>query len=365
MVNKTLVNKLTELLRADGVSALMVAPGADMKFLLGSAPMLCERFQALVVKDDGGIFYICNNLYYDEVTDIVGPDVPVYGWHDSEDFTLVVKRAFSEQGLIGKKVAVNGTVRAFNLVRILKNVDITPENGKHYLEMTRIIKTPEEMDNLRKASAVADKIYEGLLKFIKPGLSEKDVRNEIVRLSKENGGEFCYGGIVAVNEHAAMPHYMGDSGVIGEHAVIVMDYGCTVGGMNSDTTRTVVVGKATEREKYLYNLVLEMNLAGEAAAVNGAYAPDVDAAARKIAEDAGLGKYFNHRLGHGIGYAEHEEPYIHGDNHIYLAPGMCFSCEPGLYIKGEIGIRIEDLVLINEKGETEVLNKSTKELIEL
>ena len=125
------------------------------------------------------------------------------------------------------------------------------------------------------------------------------------------------------------------------------------------------VGKATEREKYLYNLVLQANLAGEAAAVNGAYIPDVDAAARKVIEDAGYGRNFNHRLGHGIGYAGHEAPYIHGDYHMHLAPGMAFSCEPGIYIKDEIGIRIEDVVIINEEGETEVLNKCTKELIEI
>ena len=144
-----------------------------------------------------------------------------------------------------------------------------------------------------------------------------------------------------------------------------MDFSCTVGGMYSDITRTVFVGKATEREKQIYNLVLEANLAGEAAAVNGAYVPDVDAACRKVISDGGFGEYFLHRMGHGIGYSVHEEPYIHGDNKIYLAPGMCFSCEPGIYIKGEIGIRIEDLVLINEKGETEILNKCTKELIEI
>ena len=115
----------------------------------------------------------------------------------------------------------------------------------------------------------------------------------------------------------------------------------------------------------IYTIVLQANLAGEAAAVNGAWIPDVDAAARKVIEDAGYGYEFNHRLGHGIGYAGHEAPYIHGDYKMNLAPGMAFSCEPGIYIRGEIGIRIEDVVIINEKGETEVLNKCTKELIEI
>lgn len=364
MINHDLIKKLSRQLKNDGVSALMVAPGGDMKFLLGQAPMLCERFQALIVKDDESVFYICNALYADEIADI-DSSLKVYPWNDSDDFSLVVKAAFEEHGLIGKKIAVNGAVRAFNLIRIMHNVEMTAVNGKDYLELTRIIKTSQELDDLRMSSRIADKVFENIIHFIKPGVTEKEISDEIARLCKEFGAEFSYGGIVAVNENAALPHYMGNTGVVGEHAVVEMDYGCTYHGMWSDITRTVVVGKATEREKYLYNLVLKANLAGEAAAVNGAWIPDVDAAARKVIADEGYGPNFNHRLGHGIGYAPHEAPYIHGDYHMHLAPGMAFSCEPGIYIKDEIGIRIEDLVIINEKGETEVLNKCTKELIEI
>lgn len=364
MINRQLVKKLAQQLKDDGVSALMVAPSADMMFLVGHKPYLCERFQAMVVTDDEKCFYICNMLTEDEAADFMDGE-KVYSWFDCDDFTVTVKKAFEENGLLGKKIAVNSAVRAFNLVRMMENIDFTPVNGKDYLELTRIIKTPEELENLRKSSLVVDKVYEDIIKFIRPGLTERDVKNEIARLCKVYGGDDCSGGIVAINANAAMPHYFGDSAVIGEHAVVEMDFGCTVGGMYSDITRTVFVGKATEREKYLYNLVLQANLAGEAAAVNGAYIPDVDAAARKVIEDAGYGRNFNHRLGHGIGYAGHEAPYIHGDYHMHLAPGMAFSCEPGIYIKDEIGIRIEDVVIINEKGETEVLNKCTKELIEI
>ena len=364
MVNTDLIKKTAGLLSKDGVSVLMVAPGADMKFLLGHAPMMCERYQALFVKDDGSVFYICNALYEDEISEIL-PGAPIYTWFDSDDFTAVAARAFEENGLIGKRIAVNGTVRAFNLVRLMKNIDFIPENGKDYLELTRIIKTPEELENLRRASLVADKVFEDIVKFIKPGMTEKDIKDENARLCRLHGGQNASGGIVAVGANAAMPHYLGGEAVVTDNCSIVMDFGCTVGGMYSDITRTVFVGHASPRQRQLYKLVLKANLTGEKAAVNGAYIPDVDAAARKVIEDEGLGKYFNHRLGHGIGYAGHEAPYIHGDYHMHLAPGMAFSCEPGIYIKDEIGIRIEDVVIINEKGETEVLNKCTKELIEI
>lgn len=363
MVNQALVKKLVQLLKQDGVNALLVAPGDDMRFLLGDAPMLCERFQALCVTAEGRMSYLCNALYGDEIAGLI-PGGEIFSWSDSDDFTQTVKKVFEQYGLIGKKVAVNGTVRAFHLARLMKNVDFQPENGKDYLELTRIIKTPEELENLRRAARVADRAFEQILGFIRPGITEREIREELGRLCIQYGGADP-GGLVAAGANAAMPHYLGGDAVIRENDVVEMDFGCTVGGMHSDITRTVFVGKATQRQKTLYHLVLQANLAGEAAAVNGAYIPDVDTAARRIIEAQGLGACFNHRLGHGIGYAVHEAPYIHGDYPRYLVPGMAFSCEPGIYLKGEIGIRIEDIVIINEKGETEVLNRCTKELIEL
>ena len=364
MINRELIKKLADQLKKDDVAALLVAPSSDLIFLLGHKPYLCERFQALVVTAKEETFYICNRLTEAEAIGFMDGD-KVYQWMDSDGFTGVAKQAFEDFDLIGKKIAVNGSVRAFNLVKLMEAIDFIPANGKDYLELTRIIKTPEELENLRKSSLIVDKVFEDIVKFIKPGMTERDVKNEIARLCKVYGGEDCHGGIVAVDANAANPHYFGDSAVIGEHAVVEMDFGCTYKGMYSDITRTVIVGKATEREKEIYNLVLQANLAGEAAAVNGAWIPDIDAAARKVIADAGYGYEFNHRLGHGIGYAGHEAPYIHGDYKMHLAPGMAFSCEPGIYIRGEIGIRIEDVVIINEKGETEILNKCTKELIEI
>lgn len=362
-MNHAMIKKLCGLLKKDGVDAIMVAPGPDMMFLAGGSPMLCERFQALVIKNDETMFYICNALYVDEISELM-PGIRIYPWMDSENFAETVKAAFAEQGLCGKTVAVNGTVRAFNLLRIMKSADFTAVNGKAYPELTRIIKTGEELENLRRSSAVADRVFEEVVGFIRPGMTEGDIKKEIVRLCISHGGENpeC---IVAVGANAAMPHYMGEDAVVTENSSVEMDFGCTVGGMYSDITRTVFVGKATKRQRELYELVLKANLAGESAAVNGAYIPNVDTAARDVIENAGYGKFFNHRLGHGIGYAGHEEPYIHGDNHMHLAPGMAFSCEPGIYIKDELGIRIEDVVIINEDGQTEVLNKSTKQLIEI
>ncbi len=364
MININLVKKLTEQLKNNNVDALMIAPGHDLFFLSGHRPYLCERFQALVITSSKEFFYICNRLTEAEAMEFMGGS-KVYSWSDSDGFTQTAKRAFEDYNLIGKKIAVNGTVRAFNLIQLLNTFDFTPVNGKDYLELTRIIKTAEELENLRISSSIVDKAFEQILHFIRPGLSEKDIKDELERLCLEYGADQFTGGIVAINANAANPHYFGDNAIIGKHAVVEMDFGCTYQGMYSDITRTVFVGKATPKEREIYQLVLQANLEGEKAAKNGAWIPDVDGAARKVIEDAGYGYYFNHRLGHGIGYAGHEAPYIHGDYQMHLAPGMAFSCEPGIYIKDEFGIRIEDVVIINEQGETEILNKCTKELIEI
>ncbi len=364
MVNKNLVRKITQLIKQDNIQALMIAPSEDLIFLCGHAPYLCERFQALVITDQEEVFYICNRLTEAEAKQFMD-EYPVYSWMDSDGFTHITKDIFQQYDLIGKRIAVNGTVRAFNLIKLMDVIDFVPVNGKDYMEMTRIIKTGEELDNLRKSSEIVDKAFEDILSFIKPGKTEKEIKDELARLCVKYGADEFTGGIVAINANAANPHYFGESGIVGEHAVVEMDFGCTYKGMYSDITRTVFVGKATEKEKEIYNLVLAANLASEAAAVKGAWIPDVDKAARNIIEKAGYGYQFNHRLGHGIGYANHEAPYIHGDNKMHLACGMAFSCEPGIYLPNEFGIRIEDVVIINEQGETEVLNKCTKKLIEI
>lgn len=364
-MDKMILEKLQQIMKKDKVSALMVAPSNDLTFLCGSSPHLCERFQALIIKDDGTYFYICNLLTVDEAEELL-KGAPVYGWFDCDDFTLTVKRAFEEHGLIGKKIAVNGAVRAFNICKILENVEVSFVNGKDYLENARIIKTPRELENLRKASAVADKVFLDVINMIKPGVTEADINTAIFELIQKHGGvPSGHGGIVASGANAALPHYFGGKRVIEEKDIVEMDFGCTVEGMWSDITRTVFVGAPTEREKHIYNTVLKANLEGEKAAVNGAFIPDVEKSARDVIEKEGFGKHFTHRLGHGIGYAGHEAPYITGVNNIKLEKGMAFSIEPGIYIKGELGIRIEDVVIINENGETEVLNKATKELIVL
>lgn len=362
-MNRAVLDKLSKILKKEKAAALMIAPSADMWFLVNNAPYLCERFQAMVIKDDGDYFYICNLLTVDEAAGFMEGH-PVYGWSDGEDFTEIVKSAFEKQGLIGKTIAVNDAVRACNICAIQQKINVRFIDGKGMLHLARIIKNPQELGSLRKASGITDRVFEDIVRIIKPGMTEREIQETLFKLAETYGGvPNGKGGLVAVGTNAALPHYFAGDRVVSHKDIVQMDYGCSVDGFRSDMTRTVFVGEPTEREKYIYHVVLEANLAGEEAVRNGAYIPDIDRAARRVIEKAGFGQYFTHRLGHGIGYAGHEEPTISEMNKMYLQPGMAFSIEPGIYIKDEIGVRIEDIVIINEKGEKEILNTATKEMV--
>ncbi len=355
------LNKLVNIMKKEALDAMLIAPSEEMKFLLGSSTHLCERFQALIVKNDGEYFYICNLLTADEIKEILGEGIKVYSWFDGDGFIDTAKKAFEESGLTGKTIGVNSTERACIILDLMKNIDIKFVNGKPFLEEMRIIKTNEEIKNLRKAAQITDETFSELLKFIKPGMKEADVANFINKTFIEKGAQPGFA-MVCSGPNSALPHYASDQRVIQEKDIVLLDYGCIYNSMCADMTRTIFVGGATEDEIKMYEYVLEANIAGESKAVDGAYIPDIDKAARDVVYESGYGDTFVTRLGHGIGYSLHEAPDIKQSNKRYLEKGMAFSIEPGIYRVGEFGIRIEDILVITENG-TEILNQASKEII--
>ena len=353
-------DKLCEVLKNNNVDAILVAPGEELEFILGHTTHICERFQALFIKATGEYFYVCNKLTEDEITMHMDGN-KVYGWYDKEGFLPTFKKAMEENGLIGKTIGVNSTERAYLVLDMMQNVDVKFVNGKPLLERMRIHKTAEEIENLRIAGRITDDTYYEILKFAKPGMKEKDVVDFIKAEFAKRGADFGFA-IVAAGENAALPHYNGDQAVIKENDVLLCDFGCVYKGLCADMTRTFFVGSVTEEQKKMYDYVLRSQCAGVEAAVNGAFVPDVDRAARDIIDESGYGPTFVTRLGHGIGYSVHEAPDIKQSNPINLEPGMVFSIEPGIYRVGEFGIRIEDIVLVTEDG-NETLNNATKELL--
>ncbi|HRC80324.1 MAG TPA: Xaa-Pro peptidase family protein [Sedimentibacter sp.] len=360
-MRKEYLNKLVDIIRKNEIDAMLIAPSEEMEFILGHNTHLCERFQALIIKNDGTYFYICNLLTVDEIQSVLGPDIKVYGWFDGDVFTDTVNKAFEEQGLIGKTIAVNSTERAFIILQIMEAVDVKFINGKPYLEVMRLIKNEEELNNLRMAARITDESYEELIKFIKPGIKEADIAKKMNEIFREKGADEGFT-MVCSGPNSSYPHYNDDQRVIQEKDIIILDWGCKYNNMCADMSRTIFVGGITDEERKVYEIVRASQEAGEKAAVKGAYIPDVDKAAREIIEKAGYGKYFFTRLGHGIGYSVHEAPDIKASNKRHLEKGMVFSIEPGIYMAGKFGIRIENIVAVTEDG-NEVLNKASKDIV--
>jgi Xaa-Pro dipeptidase len=231
------------------------------------------------------------------------------------------------------------------------------------MEKVRQIKDEEEMELMKKSALIADQVAEEILKFIRPGVTEGDIAKRIKELFIEKGAEdISFEPIVASGPNSSRPHYNDDKRIIEDRDIIVLDFGGRYKGYCSDMSRTVFVGEPTKEQEEIYNIVRRANTEAELFARQGVTASEVDKKARDIIKEAGYGQNFLNRTGHGIGMAVHEAPYIKEGNDVVLKDGMTFSVEPGIYIAGKFGMRIENIVLI-EKGKSNILNKFTKEMI--
>lgn len=361
MLDEYYLEKLRKRLQEEKICACMVSPGEEMEFLLGMSPMYCERFQGFFLKADGTMLYIGNRLYEDEMRSALPGEVTVRSWFDEDCMTDTVVPILKEFGLAGETIAVSASTSACNLLDLAEAADIRFISGKALLEEIRCVKTSDEMRFLRESAALADQMFEEVRRFAAPGMTEGEVAAFLMKGMEAKGGRRpeC---IAARGEHAAFPHYTGTDGVIRKKDILLLDYGCTWHGMYSDMTRMLFFGVPDSREEELYRLVRRANEEAEALCREGAFIPDISARAREVLDEKGYAHTLINRLGHGIGYTVHEAPDIRASNPIFLKKGMAFSIEPGIYLPGDIGIRVEDIVLINEKGEGEVLNKASKDI---
>ncbi|MCX7951162.1 MAG: aminopeptidase P family protein [Clostridiales bacterium] len=233
------------------------------------------------------------------------------------------------------------------------------------IEKIRMIKDAEEIKLIETAASIADKAFEHILGFIKVGMTEIEVALELEFFMKKLGASaLSFPTIVASGNRSSLPHGTASEKVINEGDFITLDFGCVYKGYCSDMTRTIVLGKANEKQKEIYNTVLEANEAALKAVKPGISCAALDKIARDIIVERGYGERFGHGLGHGVGREVHELPYVNARSKFDLEPGMVITDEPGIYIPGFGGVRIEELVLVTKDG-YRVLSKSPKHLIEL
>ena len=361
-MNTYYMKKLVEEIRASEFDAMLISPGEELNFLLDFEPLFCERFQGLFVKADGTMFYICNLLYEEEFRKAFPEEIRIYSWFDGDVMTEVVERVLKEQGLIGAVIGVNSTAQAFNVLEIMDKVEVQFKNGKPLLEQMRQCKTAEELQALRDSARVVDQVFEEVQSFIHPGQTEGEIQQFLLRRMTELGGKQAEC-LVGCGANSSYPHYNDCKGIVQKQDMILLDYGCTVRGMYSDMTRMIFVGEPTDRQREAYELVVKSNLEAEKLVKEGAYIPDIDKRAREVLDEKGYAHTLINRLGHGVGYTIHEAPDIKQSNKGTLKKGMAFSIEPGVYFAGDFGIRIEDVVIVNEEGNGEPLNHATKDMV--
>lgn len=250
-----------------------------------------------------------------------------------------------------------------NLKDKLENVEFIPL--KESEGNIRIIKDQEELNNIKKAAEIADKAFKHILDYVKPGVTERDVAIELEFFMKNNGATgLSFESIVASGWRSSLPHGVATDKKINLGELLTLDYGCVYNGYCSDMTRTIVIGKADEKQKKIYGIVLKAQKEALAHIKPGVLGKDVDKIARDIIIEAGYGDYFGHGLGHGVGLAIHEEPRLSPAGETVLETNMVVTDEPGIYIPDFGGVRIEDLVVVGKDGPI-VYSNSPKELIEL
>jgi len=345
---------------AAGLTGILVTPGPDLVYLAGYAPIaITERITMLAVQES-------------RPPEMIVPRLERPGAESARSAAAVVLRDRGDgedayaaaAGLLDPNgtYAVSDSAWAMHVLGLQR---VLPES--RYVSMTaalptlRAVKDAEELARLTAAGAAADAVVEEIAGTRFSGRTEAEIAAELAERLLAHGHSSVEFTIVASGPNGANPHHEESDRVVHEGDMVVLDFGGTMDGYGSDTTRTVHVGRPTEEEAEVYEVVRRAQQAAFEAVRPGVACQDVDRAARRVIAGAGYGERFIHRTGHGIGLTAHEPPYMVEGETRPLDPGMCFSIEPGIYLPGRFGVRIEDIVVVTGDGARR-LNDTSREL---
>ena len=354
-MNHTKLQNVLSAMEKQGVSQLIVSDPAVIFYLTGARIEPGERMLALLLRTDGAHRFFINDLF--RQTRELG--APITYYNDTQDGVAILAASLTA----GKTTAIDKNWPARFLLRLQELFDGRCVNSSPIIDGVRAIKTSEEQEKMRVSSRINDAVMERLIACLGQNHTEKELGEILLKLYLDEGcSGFSFEPITAFAGNAADPHHVPDNSRGKRGDCVVLDIGGVKDDYCSDMTRTVFLGEVSARAREIYEVVLEANRRGIAAAKPGNRMRDVDDAARNYITEKGFGPYFTHRTGHSIGLEVHEAGDVSAVNDALIRPGQCFSVEPGIYIPEEnIGVRIEDLVLITESG-CEVLNHFPKEL---
>jgi Xaa-Pro aminopeptidase len=345
---------------AAGLTGVLVTPGPDLVYLAGYAPVaITERLTLLALQKGREPAMVLPSLERPDAESAPSAGtIALTDWVDGTDPFAKFAPVLDSVGTY----AISDSAWALQLLGLQQALPDT-----HYVSMTaalpmlRAIKDAEELDRLAAAGAAADACFEAILEVRFAGRKETEVASDLAKLLIDHGHSQVDFTVVGSGPNGANPHHEAGDRTIEGGDMIVLDFGGLKNGYGSDTSRTVHVGEPTDQEREVHEIVRAAQQAGYEAVRPGVACQDIDRACRSVISEAGYGKQFLHRTGHGIGVTTHEPPYMVEGETQPLQPGMCFSVEPGIYLADRFGVRIEDIVTVTKDGGRR-LNATTREL---
>jgi len=362
------LDKLANLLELNGFYGAILNPGASLTYLTGLSFHLMERPVIFFYVPGKKPLVVLPELEKAKLETLAFEITPFYFGDNPEERGTAFSKAASVLHLDGKRLAVESSRFRFLEMEYLNEFfpSAKIESGNPVFDNLRLQKDEKEIAFMQKAVEIAQNSFMALLPHIRVGVQEKFLANELTMQMMKSGSdpELPFQVIFSSGPNSANPHAVPGERELQQGDLVVADWGASFNGYASDLTRTLIIGKPSDQQKAIAAAVLQANAAGRAAGKPGITAGDVDRAARNEIEHAGYGKFFTHRTGHGLGMEAHETPYMFAENEQNLEPGMVYTVEPGIYLPGQGGVRIEDDVVVTVDG-SRSLSNLPRELFEI
>lgn len=351
------IKQISEKLADYGLDAMLITSESGERYAIG----FLGEGMLLITKD--GAHYSTDGRYIEAAeARVTGAEISLTS---AQAGHLELARAYIEAHNLHNVGFESGAVTVDDHRRYSQALPCILTPAQSLVDDLRAAKDEEELDAMRRAQAITDEAFKAILDFIKPGMTEREIAARLVyEMMRRGADKVSFDPIVAAGANGSMPHAVPGDQKVECGMFITMDFGCKVDGYCSDMTRTVALGHPTEEMERIYNAVLEAQKAGINAARAGVPGKEVDAAARRVIQEAGYGAYFTHGFGHSLGIDIHESPNANAREDRELPVGAVISAEPGIYIPGKFGVRIEDVLILKEGG-CEDITRSPKQLIVL